>query len=178
MADAVLLEVDQDRTTRPELERGARALNLLTSTFLGAVFMGRDAAERTQVFRPNFTVNQRQLPPGPKGALPGGEPERPISADGPIEAGPAAQDQPAEDEAPEVDEDTARRSSTRNGAAVSSAKGSSGPASETNGTGANGVASTGSTSKGSTPEGSTPKGSARAEDAPGRSRRKDPGTGR
>lgn len=176
MADAVLLEVDQDRTTRPELERGARSLNLLTSTFLGAVFMGRDAAERTQVFRPNFTVNQRQLPPGPRGALPGGEPDRPISADGPIEAGPATQDEP-DDDTPEVDEDTARRS-TRNGASVSSATGSSGPSSEANGTGANGAASKGPASKSPTPEGSTPEAAARAEDAPGRSRRKDPGSGR
>ena len=33
------------------------------------MFLGRDAAKRTQVFRPHMTVNQRQLPPGPFAVL-------------------------------------------------------------------------------------------------------------
>lgn len=69
MSDAVIVETEQDVTTRAELDRASRALQLLGSAFLGTVFLGRDAAKRTQVFRPHMTVNQRQLPPGPFAVL-------------------------------------------------------------------------------------------------------------
>jgi capsular polysaccharide biosynthesis protein/Mrp family chromosome partitioning ATPase len=183
MSDAVLVEADQDRTTRPELERSARALNLLTSTFLGAVFMGRDAAERTQVFRPNFTVNQRQLPPGPRGVLPGSDEDRPVSADGPIEAGPAPQDRDAEtgsDDEGTPDEDTARRND-RNGTSVTSnasstnrgdARGRYGDATKGDDTRGQGGKSQGS--KGQSAKGSNGRGDA---DTRGRGRREDPAKG-
>jgi capsular polysaccharide biosynthesis protein/Mrp family chromosome partitioning ATPase len=113
LADAVVVEVEQDGTTRPELDRVARSLNLLSSSFLGAVFLGRDAARRTQSFRPQITVNQRQLPAGPMGALTGsgddGESTTDVDDDddrGPIEAGPAS-GRADRDEHQDEDEDTA-----------------------------------------------------------------------
>lgn len=69
LADAVVVETDQDVTTRSELTRASRALQLLSCSFLGTFFLGRDAAQRTQVFRPHLAVNQRQLPPGPFAVL-------------------------------------------------------------------------------------------------------------
>lgn len=73
MADAVMVETDQDLTTRAELERAARALKLLSCSFLGTVFLGRDARKRDLVFRPHMAVSQRQLPPGPFAQLPAAE---------------------------------------------------------------------------------------------------------
>lgn len=81
MADAVVVETDQDLTTRSELIRASRALSLLSCSFLGTFFLGRDALERTQVFRPHLAVNQRQLPPGPFAVLPSAEGERPTTVD-------------------------------------------------------------------------------------------------
>ena len=75
VADAVIIEVDQDLTTRPELDRAERSIGVLSSSILGAVFVGRDAANRTQLFVPHLQVHQRQLPPGPFAAL------EPISPD-------------------------------------------------------------------------------------------------
>lgn len=112
LADAVVVEVEQDATTRPELDRVARSLNLLSSSFLGAVFLGRDAARRTQSFRPQITVNQRQLPAGPMGAL-GGSDAGDAAADrsaigddlGPIESGPAPSRGRSPRESDEIDVD-------------------------------------------------------------------------
>ena len=69
VADTVVVEVDQDVTTRPELDGLARSMQVLSSSFLGTIFVGRDAADRTQLFRPHLPVHQRQLPPGPFAAL-------------------------------------------------------------------------------------------------------------
>jgi capsular polysaccharide biosynthesis protein/Mrp family chromosome partitioning ATPase len=100
MSDAVIVETEQDTTTRSELDRAARALTLLGSTFLGTVFLGRDAAKRTQVFRPHMTVNQRQLPPGPFAVLGSAEStEAPPAETPPADAStaePSTQDTPSE----------------------------------------------------------------------------------
>lgn len=87
VADAVVVEVDEDTTTGPELDRVSRSMDVLSSAFLGTVFVGRDAAKRTQLFRPHLAVHQRQLPPGPFAALePVGnateEPPEPANANG------------------------------------------------------------------------------------------------
>jgi Mrp family chromosome partitioning ATPase/capsular polysaccharide biosynthesis protein len=90
MSDAVIVETEQDRTTRAELERAARTMALLGGSFLGTVFLGRDAAARTQAFRPHLTVNQRQLPPGPFAVLgPSEGDQESTDAAAPPVAGPA-----------------------------------------------------------------------------------------
>lgn len=133
LADAVVVEVEQDGTTRPELDRVARSLNLLSSSFLGAVFLGRDAARRTQSFRPQITVNQRQLPAGPMGALGGSGDEDDSSASedpddrGPIAAGPATSRARDDEDGDEPDDTTPSGASDvagasgKNGTSVSTA---------------------------------------------------------
>lgn len=146
MADAVIIETEQDVTTRSELDRAARALKLLGSSFLGTVFLGRDAAKRTQVFRPHMTVNQRQLPAGPFAVLGPG--------DGEDEAGERAAEEPdtttadaadtavtgtsTEDDASAGDDDSADTGSPTNGAgparrATNGARGRNGTAARTPG---------------------------------------------
>ena len=80
MAEAVIIETDQDVTTRSELQRTARAMELLRCSFLGTVFIGREAAKRPQQFRPHVALNQRQLPAGPFAALgPSGDAPPPLA---------------------------------------------------------------------------------------------------
>lgn len=89
LADAVVVETDQDVTTRSELTRASRALQLLSCSFLGTFFLGRDAAQRTQVFRPHLAVNQRQLPPGPFAVLSPATDQTESGPDGSTEERPA-----------------------------------------------------------------------------------------
>jgi polysaccharide biosynthesis transport protein len=101
MADAAVVETDQDLTTRSELARASRALSLLSCSFLGTFFLGRDALQRTQVFRPHLAVNQRQLPPGPFAVLSPAEGGHATGTDeGPVDPGDPGADagrQPAAD---------------------------------------------------------------------------------
>lgn len=70
MVDAVVVEVEQGRTTRSELTGAARALEVLGSSFVGAVFVGRDAARRLDAFSPDTGISQRQLPSPTPSMLP------------------------------------------------------------------------------------------------------------
>jgi len=108
MAEAVIIETDQDVTTRSELERTARAMELLRCSFLGAVFIGRDVAKRPQQFRPHLALNQRQLPAGPFAALgPTGDtappPEGATTPDGVSDGATAIDPEPAADPAVDTD---------------------------------------------------------------------------
>lgn len=102
IADAVVVETDADVTTRPELERVARAVKLLGDSFLGSIFVGRDAAARARLFQPHFTVNQRQLPAGPFASL-GGVQETPDDADDAADDLDAGDARPTERGGPDAD---------------------------------------------------------------------------
>lgn len=69
MVDAVVVETHQDVTTRPELERVMHTMELLPTSLLGTIFVGKDARQRTKTFQRPTALVPSQLSDGSQSEL-------------------------------------------------------------------------------------------------------------